>query len=68
LAERALSPSPSPSTHYGTLAERARLRRALGREGTMNELSDGEEVVGRSEGQEAGAKTECAKREGLHPK
>jgi hypothetical protein len=50
------------------LAERARLRRALGREGTMNELSDGEEVVGRSEGQEAGAKTECAKREGLHPK
>ena len=34
----------------------------------INELSDGEEVVGRSEGQEAGAKTECAKREGLHPK
>ena len=34
----------------------------------MNELSDGEEVVGRSEGQEVGAKTEEVKREGLHPK
>ena len=34
----------------------------------MNELSDGEEVVGRSGGQEARAKTEYRKRKGLHPK
>ena len=34
----------------------------------MNELSDGEEDVGRSEGQEARAETEGVKREGLHPK
>ncbi|WP_297179830.1 hypothetical protein [uncultured Porphyromonas sp.] len=33
----------------------------------MNELSDGEEVVGRSEGQEVGAKTEEVKKRGATP-